>query len=933
MISYVEYGKYFIQSGATDFLALSYSDEQQKNSIPFFRNILDYPSQTTFSEQSGNVSVALLANRDSYLFVHLQRRREGELIQDAAQIRTNRPFNQIRFVSLTEKELKEQFAKGEVILPTLLATQPKHVPRQQSNSYYLPNYFSVAGKGNWTAQPTKIDHQLVQQAKAIVNELIETHDKNKQRQISLVVIAPELPSDLYQRVQFLSLVSYLAAPYIGILTFACDYITEQPLRFYLLREKEGYLKQRRNMRIRTLRDLMEKNWSENYAAYASKLTPMQLYDTGLQHYLSESDLTMTQAFQYAKIEREGQDYPNRQQAIKAALNYAHISGRNTLFKTLRKKEIIQHLSQRGTDEKITLALLHHAAERSDYQLDQYADYHCSLHQVHLSAANVRDLFQKVVTYSPANSLQHMREQHSEIYDALLRWRHWAKQEPNRPYTVGFDSANSPPGISIIKALLQIVEDNKQVLELLQQKLVEDSRNNLLGELLKVALPAQLSNQIGKLIAAKPLDQLDSYFNFCQWLDSQKVLTFMQGKRILQPFLKRGQALASRERQSLLASVQTRPRLYKRLRKLFLQEAKIDVEFAESFYLFNELAELPQEAFSADYQRLRVALHSHSDIGQTSEKFRCLIFPQERRFIASLRQDTPWILYQKVFSNWINTEMSFAQEHVQYLIGELPNDIANTLLADIVKRPSSHQVLTSLSVDFAQKWLEKTTPHQQPNLRQHYRVDNKDQLRTILKQIQDVNDAYIYYLLDKEITIKELRVYLQDCQYWLSRVKNGSELHRYLNAATELGAFDPPPVIDQTLITLWAELPSPERTKKHWRKLLKLRQQSNGTHAQTLLRKWMQSATREWAKEIENLKYEELKTLQQLAQLTPPLNAAIDSLSSMLNGRLPDRMSTRRSRSTDYPPQKGVEWSFFTLLMILLMLVIFGLIVLVILFAS
>ena len=66
-----------------------------------------FPEGSTFANQIGSVSAALLMFEGGYLFTLVQRRREGELSSDP---RTDRPFNQVRFVILTREMIEGAFA-------------------------------------------------------------------------------------------------------------------------------------------------------------------------------------------------------------------------------------------------------------------------------------------------------------------------------------------------------------------------------------------------------------------------------------------------------------------------------------------------------------------------------------------------------------------------------------------------------------------------------------------------------------------------------------------------------------------------------------------------------------------------------------------------------------------------------------------------------
>src|SRR5688500_18334512 len=105
---YVDYGKVFVPNGALDFSTLAFSDADVAPYGPqLFNRGLGFPEGSPFANQIGSVSAALLMFEGGYLFALVQRRREGELSRDP---RTDRPFNQVRFVVLTREMIEGAFA-------------------------------------------------------------------------------------------------------------------------------------------------------------------------------------------------------------------------------------------------------------------------------------------------------------------------------------------------------------------------------------------------------------------------------------------------------------------------------------------------------------------------------------------------------------------------------------------------------------------------------------------------------------------------------------------------------------------------------------------------------------------------------------------------------------------------------------------------------
>src|SRR5215207_2107539 len=106
---YVDYGKVFVPNGALDFSTLAYSDAEVASYGPqLFNRGLVFPETSPFARQIGGVTAALLMFEGGYLFTLVQRRREGEL---STAPRTDRPFNQARFVLLSREHIEGAFAE------------------------------------------------------------------------------------------------------------------------------------------------------------------------------------------------------------------------------------------------------------------------------------------------------------------------------------------------------------------------------------------------------------------------------------------------------------------------------------------------------------------------------------------------------------------------------------------------------------------------------------------------------------------------------------------------------------------------------------------------------------------------------------------------------------------------------------------------------
>lgn len=256
---YVEHGKYFSphEGRASDFETLDYSNENLVGKLGYFRNaLLAFPTTTLFSENTGNVSFALLIFADRYegqqlryLFVQIQRRQESELSENP---RMFRPFNQIRFTYLTPDDIQEEFSSGSELYKGLAFDLKKDDPSQKP--LRLKNYFAPGElhplPGAKIEFPS-IHYETLQLplVKIITNALVNSElsttnspqplcfiiregDLLSGRELSLPAEEREAQS-IIKRIEILQAVQYLVFPYLGVITFALDHVTEQDVHVRL----------------------------------------------------------------------------------------------------------------------------------------------------------------------------------------------------------------------------------------------------------------------------------------------------------------------------------------------------------------------------------------------------------------------------------------------------------------------------------------------------------------------------------------------------------------------------------------------------------------------------------------------------------------------------------------------------------------------------
>ncbi len=313
-IRYVEYGKVFLENGATDFQILDYSDDEilvlaGRNRCEHFMDWgLDYPQQTSFSSAAGKVSVALLEYRQGYLFTQIQSRREGELSRSLGiEPRIDRPFNQVRFIYLTREQIENLFNHGLGLYSGLLYHHPRQsgAPRLASDPYALKDYNQQGRKspvqlGESTFQALGNPAGTESAVRFSANALVAAYDKNTKKRQPLLIQAGGM--SWLQRLEVIQQAQYYLLPVEGVITFALDHVTNQDVAIRLFDEAIPVQPPARTYILGG----QGETFPDDYYASVAHLRRDQLYHPTLAVYLSRPLRTKNAVEIYELVEESQQ---------------------------------------------------------------------------------------------------------------------------------------------------------------------------------------------------------------------------------------------------------------------------------------------------------------------------------------------------------------------------------------------------------------------------------------------------------------------------------------------------------------------------------------------------------------------------------------------------------------------------------------------------
>jgi len=271
-IQFVEHGKVFYDKDVSDFQILDRSSEKildiaGRQQLREFMDILRFPSpphKSLFAKITPNHALVFLnLDKDHYLFVQIQRRKEGEYAESIGNTpRINRLYNQIRF-SLVEKSLADYcFLSGNRLFSDLLyKNSDEKILGNHPNA--LRDYIKKGDKtvGN-TVGPLLIDVKEQRQEivetlqenpnlKFLVNTLIENAKQTKRNQ-RLSIHLPDL--DWKEQLELIEIAQILVFPLVGYFTFSIGDVTENKVDLVLIEKDQ----------ISEVKGISEQEFQEQY---------------------------------------------------------------------------------------------------------------------------------------------------------------------------------------------------------------------------------------------------------------------------------------------------------------------------------------------------------------------------------------------------------------------------------------------------------------------------------------------------------------------------------------------------------------------------------------------------------------------------------------------------------------------------------------------
>jgi hypothetical protein len=742
---YVDFGKVFVPNGALDFSTLAASDADVAHfGAQLFNRGLVFPESSPFAGQIGSISAALLMFEGGFLFALVQRRREGELSTDP---RTDRPFNQVRFVLLNREMIEQAFASRASLYCSLALAA-----RDPQAKVWLRDYTAPIEQLTWQPTLDRLDPEAPspEAIRFVANALVTAAEGNKPQPISV----PLPGQDLLEKLRLVEAVQYWLLPKLGVLSFALDYVSIQNVHlrlFALPPDAPAPLPPERVF----MPGLAGDRFGDDYHTPVSSLAHEALYDAALPELLGLR-ASAAEAVSLYRVEKRAEPLPGTK-ALRLYPEIARLGERRfNLLRRVPPADQLELLRNPDLLPELRLDLLRVAFEAAHGLLVLYAQSHLVVPRPARDDERVRAILRASLAKSPEASLAvGSPEEQTELYHDLLLAR-------RRTPPAGRGQPAPPPAMVLDTGL-----------PLLEALFLGRRTPALAAALAEVAPqdPSIFAEALAVIDRATDLKGLLWLWRNAGQRDLTKYAALLE--RAVQPawyptlardaatwqeLLADGRGLALEAHNvsvgepapGVLLRALPRP-VVPFVWQASLATAEHDAAFAE-WWLFNEALALPDE-LSALWDALlklpAATLHA------ASPELNYLL--GRAAGLSLLRACTPpgesepnEALYATALRGWLANgfrspagELALGAADVAFLVAHLPG--SNDILAAIAASPAQAAAVRGLTSEQALAWARGAAGDR----RQPYRVNGKDWLFQRLIELPTAGEDLPWHLLTED----------------------------------------------------------------------------------------------------------------------------------------------------------------------------------------
>lgn len=291
-LRYIEYGKIFLNSpkGALEYSPLNRSDNEIiKNTKSFYLNeVATFGTESEFNNRGNEtISFALLPwDKAHFLFIQLQRRREDEFVdKNKFTPETQRPFNQARFTFIGKKDFNP---RSFGISQSLLFENPDYPGQKRLLDYIYPCKMEVEklsieikrDKQPASFQKSEVLAKIIDLLfiKSIPEKVEQEDTKRTVRLLKPTYIKIDI--SLNDKIFLFDELQHWLHPALGPITFASDHITNREVNVVLAaKPPEGIEKDH------SFEGELPELSDRGYFKFVSSLKEEELYSETFEYYI------------------------------------------------------------------------------------------------------------------------------------------------------------------------------------------------------------------------------------------------------------------------------------------------------------------------------------------------------------------------------------------------------------------------------------------------------------------------------------------------------------------------------------------------------------------------------------------------------------------------------------------------------------------------
>jgi hypothetical protein len=800
-LRYIEYGKIFLNSskGALEYSPLNRSDNEIiKNTKSFYLNEIATLGIESDSSNRMNeaISFALLPwDKVHFLFIQLQRRREDEFVDKSKYTpETQRPFNQARFTFINKKDVNPRSFR---LSQSLFFESPEYPGRKRLLDYVHPCKVEVEKllieKKKVTTE--SIHNQNKELSAKIIDVLFiksipeKADEEDAERNVrSLKPIYIKSNTSLDKKIFLFDELQYLLYPALGPITFASDPITNREVNIVLADESPERIE-----KDHSFEGELPEFSDESYFKFVSILKEEELYSEVFEHYI-RTELKPKESVTLFKLIETDQEF-SEEEELRTINNYIkHIRGQDfskiiqNRFNNYEKLlKLIPILKAAPLSKRLIICRKVHI--KVDKKLEKYYLFHLAAISGFAKFSEELYEFRELLRDSAIHSSEKLLDQipledKAPLYEEFIlidckynKTSSILEYIPSLHFAPDSVESNNNKHQTILHLLVEKHDD--AFWSMLQALSETKIWNELLNQIIGILENKQWSiKEIHRLWKIEPQKNGSVFLRLLALilLNSNQNSELNNNPLIFQKFLEEGRELSFSSVKKSLADKRfhtasllnyltntDNTKIASQLRNVCIQASipslNENVTFG-SWWFLEELLTSEEEIFTNDYSEI-IKKYQPKFLGKNIDLTNKSIYllsggrlgDGASSVVGSLpiKTNSPktesgqFDIYFKILSFWANKQLVVSKSDIVFLIDQLPDNNARSILYQLALSNSKKQLneIRDIPSNDAIKWLKK------------FRIlsnSNEDLLLNMLLGINTPNVEFTRFILVFDLTL-------------------------------------------------------------------------------------------------------------------------------------------------------------------------------------